>query len=179
MKKYGFNELKVKLARDIIEESKGKKQIDVNFPFLSQDSHQMIDSKLLDLYEASVQDTYHSIDEEVLMKCVELLHDADIVDIYIHAHNLNIADNFQDKMRTIGRVVNCPKSFYEQRYTAAASKKNHIAILLSYSGKATFLPPIVEMLHRNQVDMILIGRIGNNISKNYIKHHLYISDENI
>ena len=32
------------------------------------------------------------------------------------------------------------------------------------------------MLHRNQVDMILIGRIGNNISKNYIKHHLYISD---
>ena len=140
MKKYGFNELKVKLARDIIEESKGKKQIDVNFPFLSQDSHQMIESKLLDLYEASVQDTYHSIDEEVLMKCIELLHDADIVDIYIHAHNLNIADNFQDKMRTIGRVVNCPKSFYEQRYTAAASKK---IILLFYCltlGRRHFYP---------------------------------------
>ena len=51
-----------------------------------------------------------------------------------------------------------------------------MALLLSYSGKAVFLPDIVEMLHRNQVEMILIGRIGNGVSKEVIKNQLYLSD---
>ena len=136
----------------------------------------MVAKRLLELYEATIRDTCQSIDDQVLEQCVKLLHEADVIDVYTYAHNLNIAENFQDKMRTIGRMVNCPKSFYEQRYTAAASKNNHVALLLSYSGKAVFLPDIVEMLHRNQVEMILIGRIGNDVSKDVIKNQLYLSD---
>jgi DNA-binding MurR/RpiR family transcriptional regulator len=172
----GFNELKVKLAQDISEESKVENQIDVNFPFSANDTQGIIAQKLLKLYEASITDTYNSINVEELHKAVVLLHHAEIIDIYTHAHNINSAENFQDKMRSIGRMVNCPKSLYEQRCMATASNKKHVAIVLSYSGKATFLPSIVEILYKNRIEIIWIGRIGTSVVPNYIKHHLYISD---
>ncbi len=173
----GFNELKVKVAQDLVEDHKTRTQIDVNFPFTAHDTQRIIAEKLLKLYEASITDTYHSIDMEDLKKCVTLLHDADIIDIYTQAHNLNVAENFQDKMRSIGRSVNCPKSTYEQRCIATASKKNHVAVILSYSGRASFVLPIVEILGKKQIETILIGRLGNSMMQKHIKHHLYISDK--
>ncbi|WPC43812.1 MurR/RpiR family transcriptional regulator [Clostridium sp. JS66] len=172
----GFNELKVKLAQDIVEESKVDNKIDVNFPFDSKDTQKIITQKLLKLYEASIADTYNSINLEVLNKSVKLLKNADIIDIYTHAHNINVAENFQDKMRSIGKLVNCPKSFYEQRCTATASKKNHASIILSYSGRAAFLPSIVEILHKKDIEIIWIGRLGKSVESNHIKHNLYISN---
>ena len=171
----GYNGLKLKLIQDLSLGTKDK-SIDANFPFLETDNHAMVAKRLLDLYEATVRDTFHSIDVDMLERCVNLLHGADVIDIYTYAHNLNIAENFQDKMRTIGRVVNCPKSVYEQRYTAAAANKRHVALLLSYSGRAVFLPDIIEMLSRNKVEMILIGRIGTTTSNGAIKNRLYLSD---
>jgi hypothetical protein len=47
-------------------------------------------------------------------------------------------------------MINCSKSFYEQRCTAVASNKNHAAIILSYSGRATFLPTIAEILYKKE-----------------------------
>lgn len=105
----GFNELKVKLTQDIAEENSENNQIDVNFPFKQNDSQGIIAKKLLKLYETSITDTYNSIDVEKLNKAVIALHNADIIDIYTNGHNINAAENFQDKMRTIGRMVNCPK----------------------------------------------------------------------
>ncbi|MBD7911031.1 MULTISPECIES: MurR/RpiR family transcriptional regulator [Clostridium] len=172
----GFNELKVKLVQDIVEDGKRKEEIDVNFPFASNDTQGIIAQKLLKLYEASITDTYNSINVEELHKAVVLLHNAEVIDIYTHAHNINVAENFQDKMRSIGRMVNCPRSSYEQRCTATASSKKHVALILSYSGKATFLPSIVEVLHENGVEVIWIGRVGTSVVPNYIKYHLYISD---
>lgn len=172
----GFNDFKVKLTQDIIEESEGDNQIDVNFPFESNDTQGIIAQKLLKLYEASITDTYNSIDVLELSKSATLLHNADVIDIYTHAHNINVAENFQDKMRAIGRMVNCPKSFYDQRCTATASKKNHVAIILSYSGKATFLPAIVRILHKREIEIIWIGRLGKDAISSYIRHNLYISD---
>ena len=87
----GFNELKVRIVRDIIEENKEDNQIDVNFPFEPDDSQKTIVQKLLKLYEASIADTYNSIDAEELNKAAVLFHDADIIDIYTHAHNINFA----------------------------------------------------------------------------------------
>lgn len=79
-------------------------------------------------------------------------------------------------MRAIGRMVTCPKSFYDQRCTATSSKKNHVAIILSYSGRATFLPSIAQILYKKGIEIILVGRVGKNVISNYIKYHLYISD---
>ena len=94
----GYNGLKLKLIQDLSLGTKDK-SIDANFPFLETDNHAMVAKRLLDLYEATVRDTFHSIDVDMLERCVNLLHGADVIDIYTYAHNLNIAENFQDKMR--------------------------------------------------------------------------------
>jgi len=172
----GFNELKIKLAQDLLREKNIEDKIDVNFPFSPHDHQRTIAQKLLYLYKTTIIDTHNFIDIEELNKVVTILHSAKVIDIYTHAHNINIAENFQDKMLSIGRIVNCEESFYKQRCRATASDKNHVAIILSYSGLATFIPQIVKTLHKNGVEIILIGRAGINVMSNYIKHRLYISD---
>ncbi len=173
----GFNELKVKAAQDIAEVSSKESDIDVNFPFLEDDTQGVIAQKLLKLYETTIADTYRYINVKQLNKCVSILHKADVIDIYTHAHNSNISENFMDKMRSIGRMVNCTKSFYDQRCTAIASKNNHAALILSYSGKATFLKPICEILYKKGIETIWIGRGGSSAVPEYIKYRLYISDK--
>lgn len=172
----GFNELKVKIAKDLVAETKGGYHIDVNFPFTASDSHQNIANKLLNLYEATIEDTYQSINLDEFNDCVTLLHEAESIDIYTHGHNMNVAENFQDKMHAIGRKVTCPKSAYEQRMTAVTANENHVALVISYSGKATFLPSIIEILKKKKVKIILVGRLGNTLLNPSIHHYLYISD---
>lgn len=172
----GFNELKVKLAQDLSDMAKDDEVIDVNYPFEKHDSQKMIASRLLKLYETTIRDTYNYIDPIEMEKITRLLYKASVVDIYTHAHNLNSAENFQDKMLTIGRNVNCPGSFYKQRMTVLAASGDHVALVLSYSGKATFVLPVIKMLHEKKIPVILIGKAGSNLYPQYITHHLSISD---
>lgn len=173
----GFNELKVALARDLAEQASENQMIDVNYPFGAQDTQREIAQKLLKLYEEAIKDTYHYIDPVEMQRVTRLLYRSREIDIYTHAHNLNVAENFQDKMLTIGRTVNCPRSFYKQRLQVLASNSDHAALVLSYSGKATFIEPIIKMLHEKKIPVILIGKAGSNLHPEYITHTLFISDK--
>ena len=65
----------------------------------------MIAKKLSKLYETAIYDTYDYMDFIELHKVAQLLHKAEVIDIYTHSHNMNVAENFQDKMLTAGKVV--------------------------------------------------------------------------
>ena len=128
----GFNELKVILAKDISEMKSDIEMIDVNYPFERKDGPQMIAKKLSKLYETAIYDTYDYMDFIELHKVAQLLHKAEVIDIYTHSHNMNVAENFQDKMLTAGKSsVECPHGFYKQRLTALASNPKPAAIILS------------------------------------------------
>lgn len=171
----GFNDLKVQLSQDllcpeIIEQ-------DVNVPFMKTDSVQEIAQKLMGLSQTTIEDTRKCIEYDTLEIVSKILYKSSVVDIYTHAHNANIAQNFQDKMLSIGRNVQCPSSFYEQRLHALASDKTHVALFLSYSGKASFILPLVKKLSEKQVPMILISKAGNISYAPYIQYHLSLSDK--
>ncbi len=172
----GYNELKIQIAKDLADNLKDINQVDVNNPFSAKDGPKEIAYKLKELYEITIRDTFKCIDEKELKICAELLKNAEKIDIYTHSHNSNIADNFQDKMLTIGIKVDCPKTFYTQRLSALASNSYNVAIILSYSGKASWILPIVKKLYENKTTIILIGKLGSNYYKPYIKHHIAISD---
>lgn len=172
----GFNELKVRLAKDSAD-IRSLATVDVNFPFSEQDSQQKIAEKLLHLYEGTVRDTHAFIDLEELWEIVRILYKAKYIDIYTHAHNSSIAENFQDKMLSIGRFVSCQESSYKQRRQGLLSTKEHAALILSYSGKATFIPSIIEILHERNVPIIWIGRAGNLKMERQSDYQLYISDQ--
>lgn len=172
----GFNDLKVSIAKENADLLENNSYINVNYPFQTKDNPRQIAFKLLELYEKAIKDTFEYVDLDQIKAVSQLIDSADVIDIYTHAHNSNIAENFQDKMLTIGRSVNCPSSFYNQRLTVLASDQKHVAIILSYSGKATFILPIVKKLYEKGVKVIQIGKAGSNYYSQYVTYHLSISD---
>lgn len=176
VKKIGFNDLKVSIAKENADLLENSSYINVNYPFQAKDNPRQIAFKLLELYEKAIKDTFEYVDLDQIKAVSQLIDSADVIDVYTHAHNSNIAENFQDKMLTIGRSVNCPSSFYNQRLTVLASDQKHVAIILSYSGKATFILPIVKKLYEKGVKVIQIGKAGSNYYSQYVTYHLSISD---
>lgn len=172
----GFNDLKVSIAKENADLLENNSYINVNYPFQAKDNPRQIAFKLLELYEKAIKDTFEYVDLDQIKAVSQLIDSADVIDVYAHAYNSNIAENFQDKMLTIGRSVNCPSSFYNQRLTVLASDQKHVAIILSYSGKATFILPIVKKLYEKGVKIIQIGKAGSNYYSQYVTYHLSISD---
>ena len=172
----GFNDLKVSIAKENADLLENNSYINVNYPFQAKDNPRQIAFKLLELYEKAIKDTFEYVDLDQIKAVSQLIDSADVIDVYTHAHNSNIAENFQDKMLTIGRSVNCPSSFYNQRLTVLASDQKHVAIILSYSGKATFILPIVKKLYEKGVKVIQIGKAGSNYYSQCVTYHLSISD---
>lgn len=172
----GFNDLKVSIAKENADLLENNSYINVNYPFQAKDNPRQIVFKLLELYEKAIKDTFEYVDLDQIKVVSQLIDSADVIDVYTHAHNSNIAENFQDKMLTIGKSVNCPSSFYNQRLTVLASDQKHVAIILSYSGKATFILPIVKKLYEKGVKVIQIGKAGSNYYSQYVTYHLSISD---
>ena len=172
----GFNDLKVSIAKENADLLENNSYINVNYPFQAKDNPRQIAFKLLELYEKAIKDTFEYVDLDQIKAVSQLIDSADVIDVYTHAHNSNIAENFQDKMLTIGRSVNCPSSFYNQRLTVLASDQKHAAIILSYSWKATFILPSVKKLYEKGVKVIQIGKAGSNYYSQYVTYHLSISD---
>lgn len=172
----GFNDLKVSIAKENADLLENNSYINVNYPFQAKDNPRQIAFKLLELYEKAIKDTFEYVDLDQIKVVSQLIDSADVIDVYTHAHNSNIAENFQDKMLPIGKSVNCPSSFYNQRLTVLASDQKHVAIILSYSGKATFILPIVKKLYEKGVKVIQIGKAGSNYYSQYVTYHLSISD---
>lgn len=172
----GFNDLKVSIAKENADLLENNSYINVNYPFQAKDNPRQIAFKFLELYEKAIKDTFEYVDLDQIKAVSQLIDSADVIDVYTHAHNSNIAENFQDKMLTIGKSVNCPSSFYNQRLTVLASDQKHVAIILSYSGKATFILPIVKKLYEKGVKVIQIGKAGSNYYSQYVTYHLSISD---
>lgn len=172
----GFNDLKVSIAKENADLLENNSYINVNYPFQVKDNPRQIAFKLLELYEKAIKDTFEYVDLDQIKAVSQLIDSADVIDVYTHAHNSNIAENFQDKMLTIGKSVNCPSSFYNQRLTVLASDQKHVAIILSYSGKATFILPIAKKLYEKGVKVIQIGKAGSNYYSQYVTYHLSISD---
>lgn len=171
----GFNDIKVEISKNQVDMEDQWRQVDANYPFLISDDFSAIAYKLMKLYEATIHDSLACLDEVDLENVVSILNRADVIDIYTHAHNINIAENFQDKMMTIGRTVNCPKSFYNQRMQVLASNEKHIALILSYSGRASWILPIAKKLYEKRIPAVMISKIGSYHFSQYIPYHLAIS----
>ena len=59
---------------------------------------------MIELYELTIKDTFEFINYDEIDVIVDLLDKCSMVDIYTHSHNLNAAENFEDKMLTIGKM---------------------------------------------------------------------------
>ncbi len=172
----GFNELKLLLLQDN-EQKKQLSIIDVNFPFSAQDSQRDIADKLIKLYTDTIQNTRHYLDKKELWDTVLCLHKAKSIDIYAALPNSIVADSFQYKMLSIGKDATSNSTHYMQISRAAISSSEQAAVILSYSGRTSFIKSILPLLCERHVPVVWIGRPGNSELINAIDHHIYISDQ--
>lgn len=177
LKFQGFNDMKVQIAKDSCDIYHEDSLINVNYPFQKEDDIGHIAFKMIELYNLTIKDTFEFINYKDIENVVALLDQSAVVDIYTHSHNLNAAENFQDKMQTIGKMVNIPKTKYKQRLSVLASDSSHLAIILSYSGKATFIDQIIKQLYEKNIKIVLISQIGRNYYPKFITYSLGLSDK--
>lgn len=170
----GFKELKAELLRHAALPP--QTPVNINFPFTADDTCMTAAVNLKNIYESAISDTIDYLNEKQLLSVSTVLSNANMIDIYTHAHNLYPAGAFADRMLSIGKKVRCPEGFYNQRATALSADAQHISLLISYSGRAFFLPSILEILRQRRSTLIFIGKAG--IEKEYpgIKYFLSISD---
>lgn len=173
----GFNELKVQLAKDSYDSLNHDMLINVNYPFQKDDNANEIGYKLILLYELTIKDTFDYLNFQEIEQVAKMIDQSSVVDIYTHSHNLNPAENFQDKMLTVGKMINIPKTKYKQRLTVLASDSRHVAIILSYSGKATFIKQVIRPLYEKNIPIILISQAGRNYYPEFIKYSIALSDK--
>ena len=56
--------------------------------------------------------------------------------------------------------------------------RNHVAVILSYSGRATFIKRLIPIVKKQHTPILWIGRMGNEEMAEQSDYQLYLSDSN-
>lgn len=172
----GFKDLKLEAARSETETT-GIEAVDVDYPFLSDDSPRLIAQSFKSLYNLVVSDALSCLDFAELYKCARLIGHSEHVQIFTHSHNTHVAKTFQGRLLRIGLHASVPAAEEEQRIAAATAMRGAIAIVISYSGRATFLERILPILCRRGIPIIFIGSEAGVRLNPGLAHYLRVSDK--
>lgn len=167
----GYNEFKIKYSAELQFDKRNKKRIDVNFPFQPNDDDETIAKNLLSMTKEVLNDTHQLIDFNNLKTIVDILYNAQEIDIYGSGNSILVGLSFQHKMARIGKNVNIRTIPGEQIFLTSISNENKAAILISYSGETSDLIRFAEILKIKKTTIIAITSLGDNqLSKlaNYI-----------
>ena len=173
----GLTELKVLVSSSIDEYLRQQSSIDYNYPVKYNEIHSQIVKKMKDLYDQTLINTDNLIDHRQLLKIAELLKKAKRIDFYTSAGNIYFAQNFMFQMAEIGVEVSVPMEEYQQRLHAANSKKDGVAIIMSFEGRGEIIGHIAKTLKHNHTPIILISSTNTNPLSNLATYNLYLSSQ--
>lgn len=171
----GFNEFKVALAQSISDESSDLHQINIDYPINKLESTESLIEAMGKLYQKTLLETKKMSHASSLKEAVDLMLQAKQVDIYTSAGNIYFAQNFQFQLQEIGHMIQVPEEDYLQRLYAANSTPEHVALVISYGGRAHTTQAVVELLVNNQTPIILITSAQQNPLVEYADIKLYMS----
>lgn len=163
----GWNEFKEKYLEELQYLHQHFSNIDPNFPFTPNETFMSIASKIGHLASETIEDTLSLLKNEDLKKAVDLLNNAEIINVYGISNSLLMAFDFKHKMLRINRPVEIMSLQDEQLFVASNSSTNHCAILISYSGESEEVLKIAKILRKNKTAIIAITSIGENTLNNF------------
>lgn len=172
----GFKELKVEVARAEARRVDQKGEVDINFPFATNDTADAVLAQMASVYQTTLADTRDLLDPVALERAAELLDRARGIDIYTQSHNLYPAQMFCDRLLSIGRSASCFESGERQARIALASDCHHVAIAISYSGLGPNLATILPILHERNVPTIFVGTPNGCRLNPGLDVYLHVSD---
>ena len=172
----GFRQLKTEAVREGSGQA-SVAEVNVDYPFMADDSPRLIAQSFRSLYQFVVDDAVSCLSFSELYACARLVARARDVQVHTHSHNLFVAASFQERMLRIGHATSLPSAEEEQRIVAAAAKADTVAIVISYSGRATFLPRVLRILRERRVPVIFVGSEEGARQNPGLAHYLLVSDQ--
>ena len=163
----GLSELKVHISASIENHLKEEKKFDYNFPFKQNETQYQIVHKLQEVYEQTITSTLNLIDLEQLRLIANQMRKAKSIDVYTSAGNIYFAENFKFQMQEIEINLHVPLEEYQQRFAAAMSNQDHVALVI--------IGAITELLKKNKTPIVLICSTLENPLKNSADYILYMS----
>ncbi|MCD8029032.1 MAG: MurR/RpiR family transcriptional regulator [Erysipelotrichaceae bacterium] len=171
----GYSDFKIKYSAELQYDLHHSNRIDVNFPFNKDDSYKMICHKLETMSQEVIANTLQLIDFHDLKKIVDLVYEYPSIDIYGYGNSLLAAMSFQHKMMRIKKEVNMRILEGEQGFLSYNSNKDHLAMIISYSGETKQLIQIAQTLKEKQTPIIVLTSIGDNRLSHYATYLLNIN----
>ena len=149
--------------------------VDASVPFQASDTPEQVLQHLTDLQCTALKETLALVDMDVYQRAVDMLLEAQSIDIYGTGINLHLAYDFAYKMARIHRRVQIGLDDQQQRLFAATPCPGHCAIVISYSGETPNTVQYACLLHETKTPFISITSAGENSVAQYADERLYIA----
>lgn len=156
----GYKDLKIEVARASSRQERTYDDIDFDFPFDEGSDGGAVAERLGRLYEGTVEETRELLDPGELDRIARLLNGARRIDVYAHAQNLYAAEEFEERLMCIGKRVQCPRNYRQQAAAGLSSDPADVAVVISYSGRASFIPGLLHILRVGNVPAVMVGGRG-------------------
>ena len=171
----GFKDFKLKIIYDLVKfEPKDYQHFDLS-NIAEGDSPGDVFEKVTTFIHNAIDETYSFQDPEDLYYYAKLIRDAEIVDFYGVGSSNTVAMDAIRKFMACGKAATASESYEMQRFTALNSDKNHLAIIISYTGETEQMLNIAGMLKENGTPTISITRYDSNSLKKITDYHINVS----
>lgn len=173
----GYSDFRIQIARetklfvnnhiDILDSTAIKKS----------DTVDQIIQKITDISLQSIEETRILVDKSTLEKAAKEIMRASVVDFYGLGASNNVAFDAAYKFMRIGKNVSCFQLQDRQAVQAVNSNKDHVAILISYSGETKEILNIAKILSDNSVETVSITSSQKNSLVNLTNINLFVSSK--
>lgn len=151
----GYRDLKMEAVQSYATSS--VESVDANYPFEENDTPRSIGENLKQLYSETLCDTFASLDFPALQNASRLICKSKRIYLFTHSHNFYAAETFRERLLRIGISTFAAPAEEEQRILASMADREDLTIVISYSGRATFLPKTLNILRRRGTPCIFVG----------------------
>lgn len=158
----GFDDLRRELARESVYLNQNFRGVDANQPLSAGDSMMTVAAKVSALARETAADTLSLMDEATLARAVELMERARAIHVAAVSFPLLYAQDFQLKMRRIGKPVLAVTIPGEQLFAEQLATPEDCALVVSYSGTTPATLDLARMYQRCGVPIIAVTSMGTN-----------------
>lgn len=152
----GYKEFILSLSIDLQHTVPEINGLDVNFPFDSEDSDQMIAKKIASLSFEIIKDTEHLLSEIQLKKATDYLSQAESIFGVGVSLSYNRIMEFHTKMLRINKFVKIMPLQSDQFHLANNATEKDVAVVVSYSGETSEVVIDTQVFHEKGCKIIAI-----------------------
>ncbi|MGL5296449.1 MAG: MurR/RpiR family transcriptional regulator [Culicoidibacterales bacterium] len=158
----GYPELKIKLAAELKLFEEQRFKVHDNRELSSNDSTDDIIAKLLAINIDSLHESEMLIESRVVRQVIELLHQAERIEIYSDQAINFVAEDMQTKWLQLGKLTTYVPFGKNQLLQANHATKQTVAFVMSYYGDKQELIAVCQKLRENGAKVIVMTQMMYN-----------------